>query len=68
MTGENDDNNDTIYLSILVKYLIEYLTGENDDDNDGEDDEEEGVYERFLNYLSQQKPPRYNYILLRLQP
>jgi len=42
----------------LVKYLIEYLTGENDDDIDGEDEEEEGVYERFLNYLSQQKPPR----------
>jgi len=48
---------DIMEQGFLVKYLIEYLETDNDDDNSSDEDEE-GCYERFIDYLSQIKTSR----------
>ena len=40
----------------LVKYMIEFLEGEDEGDEGNDDENKDGIYERFLDYLSGMSP------------
>ena len=47
---------DTWEQAFLVKYMIEFLEGEDEGDEGNDDENKDGIYERFLDYLSGMSP------------
>ena len=44
--------------AFLVKYIIEFLEGEDEGDEGNDNENKDGIYERFFDYLSGMSPPR----------